>query len=366
MRVIATETQSLEQQHHLTGVPRVASHLNSELMVPLRSRGFSLARLHTWPQTPHATVAPAAFLESSEILKRPLITPEEATVCVFLDVSHVNFPRLARPELRGTPKVFFVHDLLPIEHPEWFPEGASRGYRLFLRQVLAVADHVVMSTKHGVDQLRRLAWPSSAEMHVIPLGSHMPTSAHRTSCDPVRSPAADYSLLYVSTIEPRKGHDLLLDTFDLLLDKGHDVRLTLVGRQGWDVARDWQVGDLVRRIREHPEYGSRLHWHEVVSDSEVAQLASASTHGVLPAIDEGFGLFLEEALSLGLTVVASDIPVFAERPHPRVRLAPRTPEAFTEAILARRVPIESDGGGTLVRTLADAATDWADLLDTLA
>jgi glycosyltransferase involved in cell wall biosynthesis len=289
------------------------------------------------------------------------VSPEEADVCVFLDVSHVNFPRLAQPELRSTPKVFLIHDILPIQHPEWFPEGASRGYRLFLRQVLAVANHVVVSSRHGADQVGLLDWPTSAQMHVIPLGSHITALRHLE-----RSPDADYSLLYVSTIEPRKGHDLLLDTFDVLLREGHDVLLTLVGRQGWDVARNWEVGDLVRRIREHPEYGTRLHWHEKASDSDVAQLAATATHGVIPAIDEGFGLFLEEALGLGLTVVASDIPVFAERPHPRLRLAPRTPEAFADAILDNRVTVEPYDAATPVRTFADAASDWAELLGTLA
>lgn len=366
MRIIATETQSLERQPHLTGVPRVALHLNSELVAPLRSRGFTLTRMHTWPDRPVDTSALPHFLASAEVMSLPLVPPEDAEVCLFLDVSHVDFPRLARPELRGTPKVFFVHDILPVEHPEWFPEGASRGYRLFLRQVLAVADHLVVSTRHCVDRLRLLGWPSSAEVHVIPLGSHIPASAHRASCDPARVPAADYSLLYVSTIEPRKGHDLLLDAFDLLLRDGHDVRLTLVGRQGWDVARNWEVGDLIRRIRKHPEFGLRLHWHESASDREITQLASTATHGVLPAIDEGFGLFLEEALSLGLMVVASDIPVFAERPHPRMRLAERTAEAFATAILTSRVTAELHGREAPVRTLADTAHDWAGLLGTLA
>ena len=366
MRIIATETQSLEQQPHLTGVPRVASHLNSQLIAPLRSRGFSLARMHTWPDQPRAASTQADFLRSAEILRQPIVSPEEAEVCIFLDVSHVNFPRLAQPELRSTPKVFLIHDILPIQHPEWFPEGASRGYRLFLRQVLAVADHVVVYSRHGAKELSRLGWPTTAQMHVIPLGSHIPAAGRSPSRGPERSPDADYSLLYVSTIEPRKGHDLLLDTFDLLLRGGHDLRLTLVGRQGWDVARNWEVGDLVRRIRGHPEYGSRLHWHEKASDSDVAALATTATHGVIPAIDEGFGLFLEEALGLGLAVVASDIPVFAERPHPRVRLASRTPEAFADAILASRVTIEPHHSVTPVRTMADAATDWAELLGTLA
>ena len=87
---------------------------------------------------------------------------------------------------------------------------------------------------------------------------------------------------------------------------------------------------------------------------------------MIPAIDEGFGLFLEEALSLGLAVVASDIPVFSERPHPRVRLAQRTPAAFSAAILTSRVTAEPHGGEAPVRTLADAANDWADLLGALA
>lgn len=359
MTVIGTETQSLERQPHLTGVPRVASALNDALLSALSDVGIDLRRVHTWPDVGPAPAVRGKFLDDVRILQAPVVAPEDVDACVFLDVSHVNFPRLFAPAMRRIPKVFFLHDLLPIQHPEWFPAGAAPGYRLFVRQVLAVADHIVCSTRHVANQLTALGWPSSADIHVLPLGSHVtPQPAHATR-------AHSLSLLYVSTVEPRKGHDLLLDTFDLLLARGEDVELTLVGRRGWDVQHGWQVEGIIERITHHPLLGTRLRWHQCATDEDVVALASGATHGVVPPIDEGFGLFVEEGLALGLTVVASDIPVFAERPHPRLRLAERHPEAFAQAIVDSAHDDPGDRSEPAVRTLADAAGDWARLLENL-
>jgi glycosyltransferase involved in cell wall biosynthesis len=356
MRYFATETQSLEQQQHLTGVQRVVTGLNDALMDELLVRGVLLRPMHTWDDRPRAQRPWARFLEETRLLQEHLISPESASLCLFLDWSFVNFPRLAKPELKGTPKIFFVHDVFPATHPEWFPPGTDRTYRFFLRQMLAVADQLVCSTEKVADDVRSLGWPTDAAIHVVGLGTH------GTPREPVIRRCDRISLLYVSTFEPRKGHHLLLDVFDRLVSQGVDVELTLVGRRGWDVPPHWSVAQLTDRISRHREFGRRLRWFEGVDDATVRALGSRASIAVLPTQDEGFGLFAEEALAMGLKVVASAIPVFAERPNPNMTLAERTPQAMADAILATHgrpwVPLQP---GTL-RTLQRAACDLADLL----
>src|SRR5690606_20966063 len=58
--------------------------------------------------------------------------------------------------------------------------------------------------------------------------------------------------LAVSTIEPRKNHEYLLDAFELAWAAGSDARLCIIGRIGW------KREELVRRIRGHAEFGRRL------------------------------------------------------------------------------------------------------------
>lgn len=359
MRVFGAETQSLEYQRHVTGVQRVVHVLHEELAEELAMRGAQLTPVHTWPDRERAPRPWAQFLESSVFMRRQLRDPESVDACLFLDISHVNFPRLYSAGMTDVPKVFFIHDVLPVTHPDWFPEGASRGYRLFLQQVMAVADHIVCSTHKVAADIKALPWRTHARIHVIPLGSF------REQREPISRSREGLALLYVSTIEPRKGHDLLLDTFDWLRSEGVDVSLTLIGRRGWDVQQGWAVAQIMERITQHEELGGRLRWLNGADDEVVEAVASRSTHAVIPAIDEGFGLFVEEALSLGLKVVASDIPVFTERRGPNMWFAGRSPEEFASAILLAHKSDWTDLGSKRVRSMRDCAVDLADLLVSL-
>lgn len=356
MIIVGTETQSFEQQRHLTGVQRVVSWMNDGLLDELSHAGAHTYPMHTWERQATSNPRPPEFIRHDRVLRRPHVEPERTDACVFLDISHVNFPRLYAPEMKHIPKVFFVHDVLPVTHPEWFPPGAPRGYRLYLQQLLKVADHVICSSHKVRKDLEELPWEFAAQCHVVPLGSHLTNRVGHNKSE------TRMSLLYVSTVEPRKGHDLLLDVFDYLVDLGLDVDLTLVGKHGWAVQDGWDVGKLVERIRGHRHFGTRLRWVMEASDQEVVSLASQATIAVIPPRDEGFGLFLEEALSLDLKVVASDIPVFRERPHPNAYLADRSVHAFVEAITrAHKQPLQ-DIRLYPVRTLRHAAMDLADLL----
>lgn len=356
MKVVGTETQSFEQQVHLTGVQRVVSQLNDGLLDELRHNGIELYPMHTWRERPPRTGSRPDFLLRDRVLQRPYVEPEDVHACLFLDISHVDFPRLFAPRMQHVPKIFFVHDVLPVMHPEWFPPGASRGYRLFLQQLLKVADHIIFASHKVRQDVQILEWQSDAEFHVVSLGSYVGTHPRN------RSSVRQLSLLYVSTVEPRKGHELLLDVFDSLLLSGIDVDLTLVGKHGWDVQGGWNVRHLVERIRNHEQFGSRLRWITNANDHDVASLASQANLAVIPPLDEGFGLFFEEALSMGLKVVASNIPVFRERPHPNAYLADRDVQSVVETIVLAHSNPTVDLRERPVKTMRQTAAELSDLI----
>jgi glycosyltransferase involved in cell wall biosynthesis len=195
-----------------------------------------------------------------------------------------------------------------------------------------------------------LGWRIPGEVHVVGLGT---TFRQR---EPQPAPDGRISMLYVSTIEPRKGHLVLVEAFDALRAKGLDVDLTLVGREGWACAH------IVRTLRSHPDLGGRLRWYESANDLTVATLAADCSIGVFPSDDEGFGLFLEEGLAYGLKMVVNDIPVFRERTQANVIFADQTPEGLAAAIMRAHesewVPLPAGG----LRTMQDFGWDLADLV----
>jgi glycosyltransferase involved in cell wall biosynthesis len=110
----------------------------------------------------------------------------------------------------------------------------------------------------------------------------------------------------VGTLEPRKGHRQILEAFEHLWSKGEDVKLVIVGRNGW------LMEDFMARLEKHPEKGKKLFWLTGVSDEFLAKIYEACSCLLAASIDEGFGLPLIEAMHRGKPVLARDMEVFRE------------------------------------------------------
>ena len=81
--------------------------------------------------------------------------------------------------------------------------------------------------------------------------------------------------------------------------------------------------------------GARLEFHNGTSDEEYFQLLSSATALVSASRDEGFGIPLVEAMSLGTPIVVSDIDIFHEIGGEVALFAPTDDaQAFADAILS--------------------------------
>ena len=110
----------------------------------------------------------------------------------------------------------------------------------------------------------------------------------------------------VGTLEPRKGHLQVMESFEILWQEGLPLNLVFVGKQGW------MVEGLVGQFRSHPELNRRLFWLEEISDEYLVQVYGACTCLIAASFGEGFGLPLIEAAQHKLPIIARDIPVFRE------------------------------------------------------
>ncbi len=132
-----------------------------------------------------------------------------------------------------------------------------------------------------------------------------------------RAGAADRPLiLAVGGIEPRKGSDTLVRALASLRDSGHDPVLAIVGGHSF---RDYRAY-AERVLAMLPGLGLRLGTDVVqlgtVPDDELPGWYAAADVLAFPSTKEGWGLAVLEAMSAGLPVVASDLPVFLEYLRP--------------------------------------------------
>ena len=129
--------------------------------------------------------------------------------------------------------------------------------------------------------------------------------------------AADRPLiLAVGGIEPRKGSDTLMAAIAALCREGRRLVLAVVGGHSFQDYREYRD----RVLSSLPGLGLRLDDDVVllgtVPDAELPGWYATADVFAFPSTKEGWGLAVLEAMSAGLPVVASDLPVFHEYLRP--------------------------------------------------
>ena len=167
-------------------------------------------------------------------------------------------------------------------HLSWWPQ----------RMLLNGADEIVT-----VSQTTRSLL---AEHHL----TRRPVTVVPNAADPVsgtpshRSIPETTRLIYMGSFMPYKN----LDTLVLALADLPEYELHLLSRVS--------ATDRARLTACAPQ--ARLVFHDGVTDEDYHRLLRSATALVTASRDEGFGIPLVEAMSLGIPVVVSDIPIFRE------------------------------------------------------
>jgi glycosyltransferase involved in cell wall biosynthesis len=210
-----------------------------------------------------------------------------------------------RDDLR---KVFMIHDLLSVDYPEFFSPANLGIFRRRLATAFLHADAFVVSTrgvKRRLEQELCRQGSRPRPIHVQPFPS--PLEGKRRASDAERLHRGHPYFVMLGTVEPRKNHLLLLHAWrNLVVQDPRAPRLVLVGGRGWEYE---QVADILDRSS-----ALRNHILEIrgLPSSDLIELMRGAQALLTPSFDEGYGLPLVEALSIGTPVVASDIPVFRE------------------------------------------------------
>jgi glycosyltransferase involved in cell wall biosynthesis len=216
---------------------------------------------------------------------------------------------------------FVVHDILPVTHPElfsvndkWFGNEdflAQFAYWLTAAATLSSALISVSSTTQFYVETwldRQLIFKDKRpRLAKFRLGSN---KSQRFEKPPTTRFIGAFesatTFLMVGTLEPRKGHALALDAFDLLWSEGGGQKLLVIGKPGW------KSEELILRINTHPHLGVNLVYMDSATDEELAY-SYANANALLSISEaEGFGLPNIEAASYGLPILARDIDVFRE------------------------------------------------------
>lgn len=216
----------------------------------------------------------------------------------------------------GVTVKFMVYDLLCVTMPQYFSQGADTNFGKWLN-VVADSDGAVCISETVSNELaqwikfNRPERENHFDNRWFHLGADFDKSVSSSgfptgSREILKKLQDKTSFLMVGTIEPRKGHEQILDAFDLLWRSGVDLNLTIVGKPGW------LIEQLVSRLRTHEELNKKLFWINDASDECLQEIYKASDCLIGASYGEGFGLPLIEAAHYSLPIFARDIPIFRE------------------------------------------------------
>lgn len=236
---------------------------------------------------------------------------------VFFDIDSVWSSHKRRssllPELKsnGIKIAVFIHDIIPITHPQYCHENTMFFFMNYLAAYLQYADIILTSTQSTLDAINtlieKLELPP-VKGFVTWLGSDF--AAKRDKDTHISYEARTVArkgkyILCVGTIEPRKNHKFLLDAFDKKL-ADLEINLVFAGRIGWNVE------DLEQRIQSHPLKDRKLFHLSGQNDASIDFLYRNAYLVAFPTYEEGFGLPMIEAIERNCVLVASNIPVLKE------------------------------------------------------
>jgi len=232
--------------------------------------------------------------------------------CAYLNVGHSNLGTEVLQAWRGLPKPkisILVHDMIPLDYPQYQRAGTSATFEAKMRRVAGAADLIICNSRQTRADVTRwfATWDAQANTVVAHLGVDLPV-ADAAFMPPDIDLSGPYFLM-LGTIEPRKNHALLLDIWESFardLPSADIPQLIIAGSRGWE------NHDVFARLDALPRNDSPVQERAGLTDAQVAGLMDQAAGVLFPSFAEGYGLPAAEAISLGAPVICSKLPVFEE------------------------------------------------------
>ncbi len=237
----------------------------------------------------------------------PFLLRQDKPDVLFMPIQMLPFLKSRRQK-----SVVTIHDLAFLLYPETFPAKDAFLHKLYVREAIIKADHLIAITEatkqdiirfynvdpgkitvvyHGVDKNR---------FRLIQEGEDILVNNVKNKYN-ISKPY----ILYIGNVQPRKNIQGLIKAYQKLRNtKDHNYQLVIAG------AKAWLVEDVMKEIGD--EYRDDIIFTGRFEDSELSPLLWGADLFVLPSFYEGFGLPVLEAMACGVPTLVSNTPSLVE------------------------------------------------------
>jgi len=248
-------------------------------------------------------------------------------------ISRYYLRALSSLRQRGITVGAFIHDLIPLTHPQFIRPAKLESMQAFYLETLALIDFACSNSNYVAGEVARVLGERlhrSIPVAAAPLahdadGLSAGAAAHAR---PLPQVPADYALC-VGSLDGRKNHVLLVSVWSALNRKYEGRVPALVFAGKW-----WRNSDALRQMLEQTnQVDGKIILLEDVSDTQLGQLYQNCLLTLFPSFTEGWGLPVGESLSFGKPCIASNTSSIPEVGGDLVRyIDPYDTEAATAVV----------------------------------
>ncbi len=222
-----------------------------------------------------------------------------------------------------------MHDIIPVDHPEWFSSGFSQWYAWLLPKLAARVEHIIAVSQFTKDRVvERLRVPAE---RVTVVHNGVDGRFTRPEAGLIEQAKLELGIpferfiLMVGSIEPRKNIAGVLKAWPAISRQEPDLGLVISGAKG---------SGLVFAGVELPDDMENVYRTGYVPHELLPALYSGAAALVFPTLCEGFGLPPLEAMACGTPVITSMNSALPEVVgDAAIGIDPLEPESIAAAVI---------------------------------
>lgn len=199
--------------------------------------------------------------------------------------------------------VVVMHDMIPLLYPEVCTEYVSKARYL---ASIDRADAIVAVSESTKRDIINIYDVDASKITIIPPGIDLADYRREYSAKELERIRGKYHLpsqflLFLGTIEPRKGIDKLIQAFDIIKGKSgyQQLKLAIAGGKGWKY-------DKIFELYENSRFKDDIVFTGYLDESDKIQIYKLAAAFVFPTLYEGFGMPVLEAMAAGTPTITSN------------------------------------------------------------